>query len=344
MIPETDVEKYIVEYPTEAEPRPDISVHAGLAPWLKPPKKKLTRFGKLAQWMKTPDEWAAPNTCMNYLEGIRLGFKLDPELALGYLTALEIWALAQVQKAGWRLREGTFWAWLPIIEEKIHKHLIQAPGGPSQRTLDRMEDDPQLWAGRKHKYRYRRVNYGKKLRTQLQRVYEKDLSEQGKNNFIKREAARLYDKHGAWERLLSVCGMPAEYICYQDVLAPNEQCLAIMMKPENRAADPEDTFGPPKDKTNINAFYDEFLINLLFDDKKTDLEIADAMGISVRSVLNLRQESKSKKVLDDVEDRCVTMDMNKAEALSMWLDWRLKQMRKDAHLAALHAAEPARRK
>src|ERR1700735_2785591 len=144
--------------------------------------KKLTRFGKLAQWLKTPDEWATPNTCINYLEGIHWGYQLEPERALGYLTALEIWALSQVQKAGWRLREGNFWAWVPVIEGKIYKHLTHKPGGPSQKTLERMNDP--LAAERKYKYRYRRINYGKKLLAQLQRVYEKDKREEGQNNFI----------------------------------------------------------------------------------------------------------------------------------------------------------------
>ena len=340
-VPEIEIEKYIVE----PKPRPDSN--AELAPQA---GKELTRFGKLARWIKTPEKWATPNTCMAYLEGIRSGNQLDPDLAFEYLRSLEIWALAQMKNTGWRLREGTLWDWLPVIHDLIYKHLTKAPGGPSQRIRAQMED-PELWAKRKSKYRYRPEPYSKKLLAQLQRVYEKDLLEQGKKDFIKREAARLYDKpNQSWERLLYACGLPQEYVCYGDRFAPedprsHEKWFGwIMMHPKAHAPNPEDTFDVDPHKSNINAFYDDFLIKLLFDDKKTIAQIADAMGISVRSVLHLRAESQSKKVLDYVADKCTTMDMNQAEALSMWLDFRLKQIRKTARLAAFHTAEPARRK
>lgn len=344
-----EIEKYIVDYSAQAEPRQGI--HADLA------DKKPTLFGKLARWLKTPDVWATPDTCMADLKAFRSGKQLDPEFALGCLLSLEIWALDQMKKTGWRLREGTLWAWLPVIQGLIYKHLVQAPGGPSQRIRAQMED-PELWAKRKSKYRYRPEPYSKKLLAQLQRVYEKDLLEQGKKDFIKREAARLYDKpNQSWERLLYACGLPQEYVCYGEVRAPkgleekrtsherwNEKWFGwIMMHPKAHAPNPEDTFDVDPHKSNINAFYDDFLIKLLFDDKKTNSQIADAMGISVRSVLHLRAESQSKKVLDYVEDKCVTLDMNQAEALSMWLDFRLKQIRKTARLAAFHTAEPAKK-
>ena len=340
-VPEIEIEKYIVEPKSLPDSDAELAPQAG---------KELTRFGKLARWIKTPEKWATPNTCMAYLEGIRSGKQLDPDLAFRYLRSLEIWALAQMDKAGWRLRKGTLWDWLPVIHNLIYKHLTKAPGGPSKRIRAQMEDK-ELWAKRKTEYRYRPDSFSKKLLDQLQRVYEKDLTESGKKDFIKREAAQLYDKpNQSWERLLYACGLPEEYIRHQDILAPkapsNWNAPGANNPPWNEAWFEyvmNDAERPPQNKPSINAFYNDGPIKLLFDDKKTNAQIADAMGISVRSVLNLREESMSKEVLDEVEDRCITMDMNQAEALSMWLARRLKQICKISHVAAFRAAEPARK-
>jgi hypothetical protein len=344
-------EKHTIEHPIapylrqlEVERTPPEK--SWLGPLWEKPQVSNRRIRMLGYWMKTPEKWATPNTCMAYLEGIRTGHKLDPELALGYLLALEIWALAQVKKEGWRLREGGFWEWLPVIEDLIHKHLMQKPGGPSQKTRERLSDP--LAAERKYKYRYRPVNYGKKILAQLQRVYQKDLSDQGKNNFIKREAARLNDTQGAWERLLSVCGMPTEYICYQDVYAPkeskkwnekgtqneqwNEAWLNWMMDPRRATPNPEDGFDLPN----------ESIVKLLFDENKTLAEIAQGLGVSVRTVLNLRKESASEKVQDMIED-WEMLDQSREQTLSIWLYRRLNQIQTEARRAAFHAANPALR-
>lgn len=320
-------EKHIIEHPIapylqqlEVERTP--LAKSWLGPLWEKPQLSNRRIRMLGYWMKTPEKWATPNACMNYLGLIRWGKPLDPELALSYLLALEIWALDQVKKEGWRLREGGFWEWLPVIEEKIYKHLKQKPGG--------------------------RLNYGKKLLAQLQRVYEKNQRELGKNNFIKREAARLNDTQGAWERLLSVCGMPTEYICYQDVYAPkeskkwneketqneqwNEAWLNWMMDPRRATPNPEDGFDLPN----------ESIVKLLFDENKTLAEIAQGLGVSVRTVLNLRKESASEKVQDMIED-WEMLDQSREQTLSIWLYRRLNQIHTEARRAAFHAAEPALR-
>ena len=107
-----------------------------------------------------------------------------------------------------------------------------------------------------------------------------------------------------------------------------------MMDPRRAAPNPEDGFILP----------DASRVKLLFDNSKTLSEIANALGVSPRSVVNLRQESKSKAVLDEVENTIKTFEQSTEQALSIWLYRRLNQIHRDARQAAFHAAEPARRK
>jgi hypothetical protein len=334
-------------YPDAAKAIPVCAERPPLANWLGPLKEKpqvpSRRTRMLNFWMKTPDKWATPNTCMNYLGQIRWGKQLDPELAFGYLLALEVWALCQVKREDWRLREIDFWAWLLVIEELIFKHLTLRPrGGPNQRTHD-IAGRP---LERKYKYRYRPTNYEKKLLAQLRKAYERDSL----HEFSKRELARSIDENYSWERLLNLCGMtnPDTNPLWQYEYAPkkptnwnkgeanneqwNESWLNWMMDPKRAAPNPEDGFAVP----------DESLVKLLFDDNKSLAEIAQGLGLSVRMVLNLRKESESEKVQDMIEE-WETYDQSPEQTLSIWLYRRLNQTRKDARRAAFHAAEPALR-
>jgi hypothetical protein len=327
-------------YPDVAKAIPVCPERPPLAKsWLGPLKEKPQvpnrRIRMLGYWMKTPEKWAAPNACMNYLGQLRWGKALDPQLAFGYLLALEVWALCQVKKEGWQLREGSFWAWLPVIEEKIYKHLTLAPReGPKHQTQDRE---------RKHKYRYRPTSYENKLLGQLRKVYEKDSL----RDFVKRQEARLLNENFSWERLLDLCGMPNEIPLEQYEYVPkppknwnedgtnNEQWNETWLgwKMVNHAApNPEDGFDVP----------DESLVKLLFNENKSLAEIAQSLGVSVRTVLNLRKESASEKVQDMIEDWEV-YEQSREQTLSIWLYRRLNQIRRDARRAAFHATQPALR-